>query len=155
MTATDKPTKQPFKRYPVGYFHIDIAEVRTDEGKLHLFVAVDRTCKFAFVELHPAATVQIATDFLSAVIEAVPYKIHKILTDNGVQFGDMPQHRSGPTARYRVHKFDRFCLEHGIEHRFTKPHHPWTEVAPVDLPPQKWTGLSRSAFGLDGADIAQ
>ena len=68
MTATDKPTKQPFKRYPVGYFHIDIAEVRTDEGKLHLFVAVDRTCKFAFVELHPAATVQIATDFLSAVI---------------------------------------------------------------------------------------
>ena len=25
----------------------------------------------------------------------------------------------------------------------------------VDLPPQKWTGLSRSAFGLGGADIAQ
>ena len=24
-----------------------------------------------------------------------------------------------------------------------------------DLPPQKWTGLSRSAFGLDRADIAQ
>lgn len=24
-----------------------------------------------------------------------------------------------------------------------------------DLPPQKWTGLSRSAFGLGGADIAQ
>jgi len=89
----DKPTKQPFKRYPIGYFHIDIAEVRTDEGKLHLFVAEGRTRKFAFVELHPAATLQIATDFLSAVIEAVPYKIHTIVTDNGVQFGDMPQHR--------------------------------------------------------------
>ena len=24
-----------------------------------------------------------------------------------------------------------------------------------DLPPRKWTGLSRSAFGLGGADIAQ
>ena len=24
-----------------------------------------------------------------------------------------------------------------------------------DPPPQKWTGLSRSAFGLGGADIAQ
>lgn len=52
--------------------------------------------------------------------------IHTVLTDNGVQFGDMPPHRSGPTARYRVHKFDPVCLEHGVEHRFTKPNHPWT-----------------------------
>jgi len=72
--AGDKPTKQPFKRYPIGYFHIDIAEVRTDEGKLHLFVAVDRTSKFAFAQLHPAANVQAAADFLKAVIEAVPYR---------------------------------------------------------------------------------
>ncbi|MDI1328165.1 MAG: integrase core domain-containing protein [Brevundimonas sp.] len=69
---------------------------------------------------------EIAADFLRAVIDAVPYKIHTLLTDNGVQFGDMPQHRSGPTARYRVHKFDRVCFEHGVEHRFTKPNHPWT-----------------------------
>jgi hypothetical protein len=40
---------------PIGYFHIDIAEVRTAEGKLHLFVAVDRTSKFAFAQLHEAA----------------------------------------------------------------------------------------------------
>src|SRR5665213_25187 len=33
--AGDKPAKQPFKRYPIGYFHIDIAEVRTEEGKLY------------------------------------------------------------------------------------------------------------------------
>jgi hypothetical protein len=28
----DKPAKQKFKVYPVGYFHIDIAEVRTGEA---------------------------------------------------------------------------------------------------------------------------
>ena len=28
----DKPAKKKFKRYPIGYFHIDIAEVRTEEG---------------------------------------------------------------------------------------------------------------------------
>src|SRR5262249_26893402 len=28
--------KKAFKRYPIGYFHIDIAEVTTEEGKLHL-----------------------------------------------------------------------------------------------------------------------
>jgi hypothetical protein len=43
---------------------------------------------------------------LQALIEAVPYTIHTVLTDNGVQFGDMPSRRTGPTARYR-YMFDR------------------------------------------------
>lgn len=124
--AGDKPAKLPFKRYPIGYFHIDIAEVRTEEGKLYLFVAVDRTSKIAFAQLHKTANVKTAAAFLAALIEAIPYQIHTVLTDNGVQFCDMPQHRSGPTARYRLHMFDRVCREHGIEHRLTKPNHPWT-----------------------------
>jgi transposase InsO family protein len=122
----DKTTKKPFKRYPIGYFHIDIAEVRTGEGKLYLFVAIDRTSKFAFARLYPTANVRTAASFLAALIKCVPYRIHIVLTDNGIQFGDSIQHRSGPTARYRLHMFDRTCREHGIEHRFTKPNHPWT-----------------------------
>lgn len=43
----DKPTRQRFKRYPIGFFHIDIAEVQTAQGKLYLFVGIDRTRKFA------------------------------------------------------------------------------------------------------------
>jgi transposase-like protein len=31
---TTNPDKKKFKQYPIGYFHIDIAEVRTAEGKL-------------------------------------------------------------------------------------------------------------------------
>jgi hypothetical protein len=46
--ASDKPAKQSFKANPIGYFHIDIAEVRTEAGKLYLFLAVDRTSKYAF-----------------------------------------------------------------------------------------------------------
>jgi len=122
----DKTAKPSFKPYPIGYFHIDIAEVRTEEGKLHLFVAVDRTSKYAFAQLHRAANVKTATGFLAALIEAVPYKIHTVLTDNGIQFCDAIQHRSGPTARYRRHMFERVCCEHDIEHRLTKPNHPWT-----------------------------
>ena len=37
--------KKKFKAYPIGYFHIDIAEVRIEEGKLYLFVAIDRATK--------------------------------------------------------------------------------------------------------------
>jgi transposase-like protein len=31
-TEGDKPAKKKFKSYPIGYFHLDIAEVRTEEG---------------------------------------------------------------------------------------------------------------------------
>ncbi|AVC52539.1 transposase [Rhizobium leguminosarum] len=34
----DKPAKKKFKAYSIGYFHIDIAQVQTAEGKLQLFV---------------------------------------------------------------------------------------------------------------------
>ena len=68
----DKPTKKPFKAYPIGYFHIDIAEVQTAEGKLYLFVAIDRTSKFAFTELHAKATTRTAADFLRALIHQMP-----------------------------------------------------------------------------------
>jgi len=70
----DKPDKRKFKAYPIGYFHIDIAEVRTAEGRLYLFVAIDRTSKFAFTELHVKATTRVAADFLRALIQAVPYR---------------------------------------------------------------------------------
>jgi transposase InsO family protein len=66
------------------------------------------------------------SDRSEALIEAVPYTIHIVLTDNGIQFGDMPSRRTGPTARHRLHMLDRICREHGIEHRLTKPNHPWT-----------------------------
>lgn len=78
----DKPKRSKFRSYPIGYFHIDIAEVRTEQGRLYMFVAIDRTSKFAFVELHEKAKTATARDFLHRLIAAVPYKIHTVLTDN-------------------------------------------------------------------------
>ena len=77
--------KKQVQGYPIGYFHIDIAEVRTS-GKLYLIVAIDRTSKFAFIELHEKATRRVAADFLRRLIAAVPYKVHTVLTDNGTHF---------------------------------------------------------------------
>src|SRR6187200_2503831 len=85
-TEGDKPRRAKFKRYPIGYFHIDLAEVRTEQGKLYLLVAIDRTSKFAFVELHERVTRRVAANFLRALIAAVPYKVHTVLTDNGTHF---------------------------------------------------------------------
>src|ERR1700722_6439023 len=125
-TEGDKPSKKKFKAYPIGYFHIDIAGVRTEEGNLYFFVAIDRTSKFAYAELHEKAKRQTAAKFLQALIKHVPYNIHTVLTDNGIQFADLPKNRMGPTALWRGHIFDRTCDDNGIEHRLTKPKHPWT-----------------------------
>jgi len=104
----DKPKRQKFATYPIGYFHIDIAEVQTEDGKLYMFVAVDRTSKFAYAELHPRAPRIIAKDFLDNLTKAVPSKIHTVLTDNGIQFTK----REGTEAP--------LCDALGIEHRLTK-----------------------------------
>jgi transposase InsO family protein len=117
----DKPAKQRFKRYPIGYFHIDLAEVQTAEGKLNLFVAIDRTSKFAFVRLEKRAGKMEAAQFLRDLLQALPYRIHTVLTDNGIQFTNRALN-----ARAFAHIFDRVCSENGIEHRLTKVRHPWT-----------------------------
>jgi hypothetical protein len=51
----NKPRGKTFKRNPIGYVHVDIAEARTEEGKRCLFGAMDCTSKFADAELHPSA----------------------------------------------------------------------------------------------------
>ena len=101
-------------------------KVRTAEGKLYLYVGIDRTSKFAFVQLTKTTSRVSASAFLEALIAAVPYKIHTVLTDNGIQFTFPPRYADGPTARYMTHMFDMRCEENGIEHRPTKVRHPWT-----------------------------
>lgn len=121
----DNELKKKFKTYPIGYFHIDIAEVRTAKGKLYLYVAIDRTSKFAFVQLVSKANRVTASAFLAAVIAAVPYKIHTVLTDNGIQFTFPTRYADGPSATWMTHMFDMRCNENEIEHRLTKIKHPW------------------------------
>jgi hypothetical protein len=82
----EKPKKRAFKKYPIGYFHIDIAEVHTEEGKLYLFVATGRTSKLAYAELHERQTRRIAADFLRSLIDVVPYHLHTVFTTGGIQF---------------------------------------------------------------------
>jgi hypothetical protein len=82
----------------------------------------DRTSKFAYAELHERQTRTIAVDFLWRLIDVVPYAIHTIFTDNGIQF----THRKTDRYAFR-HLFDRVCDQHHIEHRLTKPNHPWTK----------------------------
>ncbi|KMO31180.1 integrase [Methylobacterium variabile] len=135
----DKPKRSRFKADPIGYFHIDIAQVSTEQGKLHLFVAIDRTSKFVFVQLHEKATQRIAAAFLHDLVAAVSYTIHTVRTDNGIQFTDnrpVDEEAEAQAAAYwatqnrpriyRWHSFAWACEQTRIEHRLTKPRCQWT-----------------------------
>jgi len=122
--AAAKPKRKKFKPYPIGYIHIDICDVRTGEGRVYLYVAVDRVSKFIYAEVHPSPTIKVAVAFLLNAVKAVPYKIHRVLTDNGPQFTYnllLPHCRPA-----HDHPFDALCASLNIIHRTTKFCHPWT-----------------------------
>lgn len=130
----DKPPKRKFKTYPIGYFHIDIVEVRTEQGKLHMFVAIARISKFAFVELHEKTTA-VSGGFLRNLLKAVPYTVHTVLTDDGIRFttpgaggSAVPLIKEAMAAGeiFRAHAFEYACPKVDSEHRATKPKYPWT-----------------------------
>jgi transposase-like protein len=119
--------RKRFKSYEIGYVHIDSCELNHADGKLVLFLAIDRVSKFTHVAFHDRAGKAEGAAFLREVIAVFPYKIHKVLTDNGMAFADLPKYRTGPTRTFLgPHIFDRVCAAHGVEHRLTKPYHPWT-----------------------------
>ena len=94
--------------------------MKTAEGKLYLIVAIDRVSKFAYVELHPQMPKTLAAQFLRNLIQMLHYKIHTVLTDNGIQFTNRKQDRYA-----FAHIFNRVCIENQIELRLTKVNHPW------------------------------
>ena len=76
-----KADKKKFKTYQIGYFHIVIADVHAAEGKLYLYVAIDRTNNFAFVQLVKKTGRTSASTILVALIATVtqqnPYCFHR------------------------------------------------------------------------------
>jgi transposase InsO family protein len=135
QVAGEASARRKFKVYPIGYFHIDIAKVRTAQGKLYLLVAIDRTSKFAFVEVHEKVERRTAADFLRHLVAVVPYRIHTVLTDNGTHFttpGNTSSAAPGIKAAIEAgepiwaHAFEHACARLDIDHRLTKPKHPWT-----------------------------
>jgi hypothetical protein len=149
--------KRKFKAYPIGYFHIDLAEVRTAQGKLYLIVAIDRTSKFAFVEMHEKVARRTAGDFLRRLIAAVPYKVHTVLTDDGTHFitpgntsSEAPGIKAALDAGEPVWAFIQDCPKHfhrlallaNKDRMRSMMHEPLLPKGFVHLP-----GAARGAFG--------
>lgn len=123
VEGEEKRTKKEFKKYEIGYLHIDTAEIRCAEGKGYIFVAVDRTSKLAFAKIYHRKTKENACYFLQYVLKRIPYLVSKILTDNGTEFTDVARNKA---QIIKAHPFAQLCRHYKIEHRLTKVKHPWT-----------------------------
>jgi transposase-like protein len=124
--SSSSANKKPFKSYPIGYLHVDITELRTDEGKQYLFVAIDRMTKYIYIELYQRMTQDNAVLFLQNLQKDCVFKITHILTDNGAQFTYNLLAKHLRPKDGRAHPFDQLCQALGIEHRTTQFRHPWT-----------------------------
>jgi hypothetical protein len=120
------PAKSKFKSYPIGYFHIAIAEVQTAEGKLYLYVAIGRTSKFAFVQLVKTTGRTSASAFFKSSDRGCPLQNPHGPHRQWRPVHFPPRYGDGPTAKYMTQMFDMRCRENGIAHRLTKIKHPWT-----------------------------
>jgi len=88
-----------FAETAIGYVHIDISELRLAQGKLNMFLAIDRVSKLTYVEFRDDMGKMHGADFLRGVVKAFPYTIHTVLTDNGMAFADLPKNHNGLTRR--------------------------------------------------------
>jgi len=124
----DKPKYKSFKEYDPGFIHVDVKylpQMSDEESRSYLFAAIDRATRWVYVEIHEDKTALSAKSFLDRIIEKAPFKIEKVLTDNGKEFTDRfcATGQREPTGN---HLFDQTCHDNNIEHRLTKPRTPQT-----------------------------
>ncbi len=122
-----KEVKKAFKEYAPGYIHVDIKKMPKLKGeteKKYLFVSIDRATRYVYISMKANKEAKSAVEFLKEIFVFYPYKITKLLTDNGKEFTDrFIKGRQEPSGN---HKFDVECREHQIEHRLTRPYTPKT-----------------------------
>jgi transposase InsO family protein len=126
--GSPKLATKGFKDYEPGFVHVDVKylpQMADESSRTYLFVAIDRATRWIYLERFLDKSASSAERFLRDTVKAAPFKITKLLTDNGKEFTDrfIPNGEREPTGN---HLFDRECNAHGIEHRLIKPKHPQT-----------------------------
>ena len=70
-------------------------------------MAIDRTSKFAYAELHSTAGKKETAQFLRQRAGALPYAIHTVLTDNGIHYDNHQQLENHLHDFIRAYNFAR------------------------------------------------
>src|SRR5919199_469094 len=117
--SSDRPKRGQgrFRDYDLGFIHIDVKhlpKLRTANGerrKRYLYVAIDRRSRSVHLAVKDDETERSAIAFLREAATAFPFRLTRVLTDNGSCF---------------TPAFAKVCAELGAEYRHTKPRSPQT-----------------------------
>ena len=117
-------TKKTFKDYEPGFLPIYIKylpQMPDEQQRHYLFVAIDRATRWVCMAIYADQSDCSSIDFLNKVKQACPFKIVKLLTDNGSQFSDrFTSKEKDLVSRDHIpnakHVFDVLCKQLVIEH---------------------------------------
>jgi transposase InsO family protein len=111
------------KSYPGELVHLDTKQLPLMVGETrmqpyeYLFVAIDDYSRELYAAIYPDKSSHSAAHFLASVIEDCPYRIERLLTDNGTEY-------KGSLAY--GHGLKQLTVTQGIRHSFTRPYRPQT-----------------------------
>ena len=119
---------KPFNDYVPGFVHVDIKylpQMPDESHRRYLYVAIDRATRWVFLQVRDSQSAADAQAFIRQLTDNAPFRIEKLLTDNGKAFTDRFS-RGGRRSPSGHHPVDRFCQQQGIEHRLIAPGRPQT-----------------------------
>ncbi len=126
--AADRPKHKSFKDYEPGFVHVDLKylpQMPDEDQRKYLFAAIDRATRWVYVEILGDKSAKSAKGFLKRLIDKAPFKISKVLTDNGKEFTDRFC-ATGEREPTGSHPFDQVCVANDIDHRLIKAKRPQT-----------------------------
>jgi len=116
-----------FQACPPGFIHIDVFKLpKLGSKKLYVFIAIDRATRLMTMRVYPHRDAVCGKAFFDHCQQFYPFKIYRILTDNGGEFTNKHYRKNSSINRPETHIFTQACTNAEIEHLTTKPYHPWT-----------------------------
>jgi transposase InsO family protein len=119
--------KNTFKEYGPGFVHMDCFYLpQLDGTRRYCFVAIDRATRLSYLAVYENKDAASAADFFKRCLVFFPFRISKLLTDNGREFTLKGFRNRWGNRVHTKHALSALCEAWGIEHRTTRPYTPKT-----------------------------
>jgi transposase InsO family protein len=123
----NQPHSQPFETVTeYGHIHMDVKYLPKLEGiRSYLYVAIDRMTRYVYAEVLCNLEPKTAAGFVERFTKHFPYKLKKIITDNGFEWTD----RCAGGVKFKssgTHPVDVVCQKERVKHVLTRIRRPQT-----------------------------
>lgn len=114
----DTPTKLGEKWQMDVKYVPSTCYVGSDGEKFYQYTMIEEASRERFIFPYKEQSGFSTVDFVKRAITYFGYAPNQIQTDNGAEFTNFAKTK-------RVHIFDKFCAEYGIDHKLIRPRTPW------------------------------